>query len=135
MFHSNSKELLIIGKGVTGTFDFSEGAFSKEVDNPIGIICRNDEIVFVGSVQAAKNLVKKPYEVIDHSNEYVLPGFIDSHTHCFASMKYENNLDVSFASGIETKKELLYKVTKTSDRITDAPHIMAEALLGNTDEE
>ena len=47
MFHSNSKELLIIGKGVAGTFDFSEGAFSKEVDNPIGIICRNDEIVFV----------------------------------------------------------------------------------------
>ena len=43
MFHSNSKELLIIGKGVAGTFDFSEGAFSKEVDNPIGIICRNDD--------------------------------------------------------------------------------------------
>ena len=110
MFHSNSKELLIIGKGVAGTFDFSEGAFSKEVDNPIGIICRNDEIVFVGSIQAAKNLVKNPYEIIDHSNEYILPGFIDSHTHCFASMKYENNLDVSFASGIETKKELLYKI-------------------------
>ena len=35
----------------------------------------------------------------------------------------------------DDKKELLYKVTKTSDRITDAPHIMAEALLGNTDEE
>tara|TARA_Y100001970_G_scaffold291241_1_gene427661 strand:+ start:2152 stop:3684 length:1533 start_codon:yes stop_codon:yes gene_type:complete len=110
MFHLDSKELLIIGKGVPGTFGLSNKTFSKEVNNPIGIICRDGEILFVGSVQDAEQLIKKPFQLIDHSNEYILPGFIDSHTHCFASVKHENNLDVSFASGVKNKEELFYKI-------------------------
>ena len=112
MSNVGSKELLIIGKGVSGTFDFSDNTSPKEKINLIGIICRSNKIIFVGSVQAAKQLIKKPYQLLDHSNEYILPGFIDSHTHCFASVKYENNLDVSFSSGVKNKKELFYKIQK-----------------------
>jgi hypothetical protein len=106
----DSEELLIIGKGVPGTFVFSDNTFSKEVNDLIGIICSNGEILFVGSVQDAKQLIKKPFQFIDHSDEYILPGFIDSHTHCFASVKHENNLDVSFSSGVKNKQELFYKI-------------------------
>ncbi len=110
MSHLDSRELLIIAKGVPGTFNFSDNSYPKAINNLMGIICRDREIIFVGSVQDAKQLINKPFQVIDHSDEYIMPGFIDSHTHCFASVKYANNLDVSFASGVNNKHELFSKI-------------------------
>ncbi|MDG1989956.1 MAG: amidohydrolase family protein [Dehalococcoidia bacterium] len=102
-----SQGLLIIAKPVLGTFEYTSKNNTKDYNYLIGIACIKNRIVFIGDVNDAKRFLKNKYKTIDMSNHFVLPGFIDSHTHCFASIKAMNSVNLSFSKASNTKEKVM----------------------------
>ena len=102
-----SQGLLIIAKPVSGTFEYSSKNIINDDSSLIGIACIKDKIAFIGNVGEAKKFLKNKYKIVDMANYFVLPGFIDSHTHCFASMKSINSVNLSFLQNSNSKEKIL----------------------------
>ena len=102
-----SQGLLIIARPVSGTFEYSSKNIVSDDISLIGIACIADKIVFIGNVDEAKKFLKNKYKLVDMSNYFVLPGFIDSHTHCFASIKSINSVNLLFCQTSNSREKVL----------------------------
>ncbi len=50
-------------------------------ENPEAVAVSNGEILGIGSVKQAQSLLSSDFETVDLDDKYLLPGFIDAHSH------------------------------------------------------
>ena len=102
-----TKNILIIAKSVPETFELTSKKSTVGTLSIIGIACVNDTIAFVGRPAEAKEFFHGEFLLIDRSDSYVLPGFIDSHSHSFASAKVMKSLDFRIKLNSPNKSDFL----------------------------
>ena len=66
-------------------------------DKPSAIVTQNDEIVYVGDYETARNTYKEA-EMVNLDGKTIMPGFIDPHSHFFQTAQSINMCDLSEAS-------------------------------------
>ncbi len=69
-----------------------------------------DRIIAVGSNDETAALIGPDTRVIDARGRFVLPGFVDSHTHIFAGSFSAQRINLSLADNLEMLKEFLLEI-------------------------
>ncbi|HEY5656126.1 MAG TPA: amidohydrolase family protein, partial [Woeseiaceae bacterium] len=65
------------------------------------VAVRNGEIVYVGDIAGAENLVGKNTQRIDLDGKFMLPGFVDSHMHLIEGAGFFNALSLDTYGSID----------------------------------
>ena len=75
-------------------------------DKPSAIVTQNDEIVYVGDYETARNTYKEA-EMVNLDGKTIMPGFIDPHSHFFQTAQSINMCDLSEASSFADIVDIL----------------------------
>ena len=81
---------LIITNGIIHTMDANQ--LRAEA-----IVTRGDKILFVGGLDAAKNMATKNSKILDLKGATLTPGFIEAHGHIMSLGMSKLNLDLNNA--------------------------------------
>ncbi|WP_455719436.1 amidohydrolase [Agathobacter sp.] len=65
-------------------------------DKPSAIVTQDDEIIYVGDYEAARNIYREA-EFVNLEGKTIMPGFIDPHSHFFQTAQSINMCDLSEA--------------------------------------
>ena len=92
------------------------------------VAVRNGEIVYVGDIAGAENLVGKNTQRIDLDGKFMLPGFVDSHMHLIEGAGFFNALSLDTYGSIE---DWLVAIEDHVRANPDAPMIFGYGFLAS----
>lgn len=92
------------------------------------VAVRNGEIVYVGDIAGAENLVGKNTQRIDLDGKFMLPGFVDSHMHLIEGAGFFNALSLDTYGSID---DWLVAIEDHVRANPDAPMIFGYGFLAS----
>ncbi len=77
------------------------------------VVVDGEKIIYVGSTSEAKKLLNPNSEVVDLKGKFMMPGFIDDHTHFVSGGYYLQGIDLRPAKSTQQFKDILKKYVES----------------------
>lgn len=91
-----------VDKVIYGNHIFN-GTEAKSFAGAIGIAGKH--IIYVGEADGVKPYLNEATEILDYGDQFVMPGFIDAHTHVQTTVMHHEGVDIGRCASMEEAAE------------------------------